>query len=112
MTTPRTTAICRALTLRGYSEMRPGPDYRRWRISPTHARRIELWCARRSRWLQGDIFLLENGRLMLGATRQLCLAVPQITVDHLLHDGHTVDRTGHRSKHGPVGMTLEELLAP
>lgn len=111
--TLRTTALIRALTIRGYSEMRPGPDYRRWRISPTHARRIELWCARRSRWLQGDIFLLENGRLMLGVTRQLSLAIPQITVDHLLRDGHQPPRTpGHHPKRGPLGMTLEELLAP
>lgn len=112
--TQRMIAIIRALALRGYSECRcpPESDYRRWRISPTHARRLEVWSTRRRRWLQGDVFLLDNGRLMLGVTRQIAVAIPPATVDALLRDGQPRAQPprSHPTR-GPVGMTLEELLA-
>lgn len=108
----RTDAIIRALTRRGYSECTRDPTlgYRRFRISPTHARRVEHHCARLRRAIFGDIFVCENGLIMIGATRRLSVALAQPTVANLLRDGQPPPAK-RRPTTGPP-MTLEELLAP
>ncbi len=115
----RTATIIRALLRRGYSQCKctmEHPGYLRFRISPNHARRVDHYCARLRRAIRGDIFVCENGQILLGQTRTLCVALAPATVANLMAEGTTITQAKPRQGPSPAGLgrtlTLEELLAP